>query len=262
MTTLVTGGHRYVAAAILVLLSMAAATSGAGAQTRAEAADPTVLITGANRGIGLELAREYAAAGWHVIGTARKPDAATELKALGAEVVQLDVTDQDSVDGLAGDLRGRPIDMLVNNAGIQLLMWKLEDVDIDKYNRTLAVNTVGPVRVTLALLPNLRAGDRKLIVNMTSDISSIANNTSGGFYGYRESKAALNMFTRSLAAELGPESFICVVLHPGWVQTDMGGSKAPITVQESVHGILKVVAGLSPDDNGTFLTYAGERIAW
>ena len=177
-------------------------------------------------------------------------------------VVQLDVTDQDSVDGLAGDLRGRPIDMLVNNAGIQLLMWKLEDVDIDKYNRTLAVNTVGPVRVTLALLPNLRAGDRKLIVNMTSDISSIANNTSGGFYGYRESKAALNMLTRSLAAELGPEGFICIALHPGWVQTDMGGSKAPITVQESVHGILKVVAGLSPDDNGTFLTYAGERMAW
>ena len=97
---------------------------------------------------------------------------------------------------------------------------------------------------------------------MTSDISSIANNTSGGFYGYRESKAALNMLTRSLAAELGPEGFICIALHPGWVQTDMGGSKAPITVQESVHGILKVVAGLSPDDNGTFLTYAGERIAW
>jgi NAD(P)-dependent dehydrogenase (short-subunit alcohol dehydrogenase family) len=262
MTALGAGGHRYVAVAILVLLSMAPATSGAGAQTRAEAADPTVLITGANRGIGLELAREYAAAGWHVIGTARKPDEATELKALGAEVEQLDVTDQGSVDRLAADLRGRPIDILINNAGIQLLMWKLGEVDIDKYNRTLAVNTVGPVRVTLALLPNLRAGDRKLIVNMTSDISSIANNTSGGFYGYRESKAALNMFTRSLAAELGPEGFICIVLHPGWVKTDMGGPKAPITVQESVHGILKVVDGLSPDDNGTFLTYAGERMAW
>jgi len=262
MTALVAGGHRYVAVAILVLLSMPPATSGAGAQTRAGAANPTVLITGANRGIGLELAREYAAAGWHVIGTARKPDEAIALKTLGAEVEQLDVTDQGSVDRLAADLRGRPIDILINNAGIQLLMWKLGEVDIDKYNRTLAVNTVGPVRVTLALLPNLRAGDRKLIVNMTSDISSIANNTSGGFYGYRESKAALNMFTRSLAAELGPEGFICIVLHPGWVKTDMGGPKAPITVQESVHGILKVVDGLSPDDNGTFLTYAGERMAW
>jgi NAD(P)-dependent dehydrogenase (short-subunit alcohol dehydrogenase family) len=262
MTVPVTGLRRCFAAAALVLLSIPPTASGAGAQTRAEAADTTVLITGANRGIGLELAREYAAAGWRVIGTARKPDEATVLQTLGAEVVQLDVTDRDSVDRLAGDLRGRPIDLLINNAGIQLLMWKLEDVDIDKYNRILAVNTVGPVRVTLALLPNLRAGNRKLIVNVTSDISSIANNTNGGFYGYRESKAALNMFTRSLAAELGAEGFICIALHPGWVKTDMGGPKAPITVQESVHGILRVVDGLSSDDNGTFLTYAGERMAW
>jgi NAD(P)-dependent dehydrogenase (short-subunit alcohol dehydrogenase family) len=253
---------RCVAAALLVLVATTLAATGADTQNGADAAARTVLITGANRGIGLELAREYAAAGWHVIGTARKPDEATDLRALGAEVVQLDVTDQASVDGLARALGDRPIDMLINNAGIQLLMWKLEDVDIDRFDRMLAVNTVGPVRVTRALLPNLRAGHRKLIVNVTSDISSIANNTSGGFYGYRESKAALNMFTKSLADELGPEGFICIVLHPGWVRTDMGGPKAPITVQESVHGILKVVDGLSSDDNGTFLTYAGERMAW
>jgi NAD(P)-dependent dehydrogenase (short-subunit alcohol dehydrogenase family) len=119
----------------------------------------TVLITGANRGIGLEFARQYAAAGWRVIGTARKPDAAAELHALTAQVVQLDVSDPSSVDRLASDLAGTPIDLLINNAGIQPLMWKLAEVDFDAFERGLAVNTVGPVRVTRALLPNLRSGE-------------------------------------------------------------------------------------------------------
>ena len=257
-----------IASATLAVVTAALSVTAAMAQSDSvrsggqPSAAPVVLITGANRGIGLELAREYSAAGWQVIGTARQPETAKELRALGAEIMQLDVTDQDSVDRMARDLDNRPLDMLINNAGIQLLMWKLEDVDVGKFDRMLAVNTVGPVRVTRALLPNLRSGKRKLIVNMTSDISSIADNKSGGFYGYRESKTALNMFTRSLAAELGPDGFICIALHPGWVKTDMGGPNAPITVRESVHGILKVVDKLSPADNGTFLTYAGERMAW
>ena len=222
----------------------------------------TVLITGANRGIGLELARQYSATGWDVIGTARKPKAATELRKLGAKIVQLDVTDQASVDRMAQSLSGTPIDMLINNAGIQLLMWKLDEVDFDDFAMSLEVNTVGPVRVTQALVPNLRLSEHRRIINVTTNLSSIADNKDGGFYGYRESKAALNMFTKSLAAELGPEGFICIVMHPGWVKTDLGGPKAPLQVEESASGIRAVIEGLTPADNGTFRTWAGEEMAW
>lgn len=222
----------------------------------------SVLITGANRGIGLELARQYAAEGWRVIGTARNPEAATELRATGAEVRQLDVTDQASVDRLAKDLAGMPIDMLINNAGIQSLMWTLAEIDIDKFETLFDVNTLGPIRMVRALLPNLQAGKSRRIINITSNLSSIAGNTEGAFYGYRESKAALNMFTRSIAAELGPAGFICVVLHPGWVQTDMGGPDAPLRVRESVLGMRGVIENLSSADNGTFWTHAGEQMAW
>ena len=222
----------------------------------------TVLITGANRGIGLELARQYSAAGWQVIGTARQPDAAAELREFAAKVVQLDVTNASSVDRLAQELAGAPLDLLINNAGIQPLMWTLAEIDFEAFERALAVNAVGPVRVTRALIPNLRSGELRKIVNITTNLSSITDNTGGGFYGYRESKAALNMFTRSLAAELGPDGFICIVLHPGWVKTDLGGDQAPLDVRESVLGIRKVIDGLSPADNGTFWTHAGERMAW
>jgi NAD(P)-dependent dehydrogenase (short-subunit alcohol dehydrogenase family) len=222
----------------------------------------TVLITGANRGIGLEFARQYSQAGWTVIGTARHPDTAAELNQLAAKVVQLDVTDASSVDRLAQDLAGTAIDLLINNAGIQPLMWTLAELDFDAYEQALAVNTIGPVRVTHALLPQLRAGTLRRIVNITTNLSSIADNKDGGFYGYRESKTALNMFTRSLAAELGPEGFICIVLHPGWVHTDMGGPQAPLQVDESVRGMRGVIDRLAPADNGTFRTYSGEYAAW
>jgi NAD(P)-dependent dehydrogenase (short-subunit alcohol dehydrogenase family) len=222
----------------------------------------TVLITGANRGIGLELSRQYAAAGWQVIGTARRPDDAEALRETGAEVLQLDVTDQQSVERLARSLDGRPLDLLINNAGILPLMWTLEEVDFEQFNRILAVNTVGPVRVTRALLPNLRAGELKTIVNVTSNLGSIGENNGGGFYGYRESKAALNMFTRSLAADLGPEGFTSIVMHPGWVKTDMGGASAPVEVEDSAAGIRRVIESLSPTDNGTFWTFEGDQMAW
>mgnify|MGYP000585577091 CR=1 FL=1 len=118
------------------------------------------------------------------------------------------------------------------------------------------------VRLPLAIAGNLRAGQLRQIVNITSTLGSIARNTSGGFYGYRESKAALNMFTRSLAAELGPEGFTCIVLHPGWVRTDMGGPNAPTTAQESALGIRRVIEGLTEADNGAFFSFEGERMPW
>lgn len=222
----------------------------------------TVLITGANRGIGLELARQYADNGWTVIGTARRPAAADDLNELDVRVVQLDVTDQASVDNMADELSGVAIDVLINNAGILPDMGGIDDIDIAVYEQILDVNTVGPMRVTQALMPNLRAGKMKKILNTTSGLGSIAGNRSGGFFGYRESKAALNMFTVTLARELAPEGFTCIVMNPGWVRTDMGGPSAPTSVQQSASGIRSVISQISTDDNGTFWNFEGGNEAW
>ena len=221
----------------------------------------TVLITGANRGIGLEFARQYAADGWTVIGTARRPEAADDLAALDVEILQLDVTDSDSIAALAASLEGRGIDMLINNAGLFPRVSEIDNVNADDYMQTLAVNTLGPVLVTQAVMPNLRTGEMKQVVNITSGLASIERN-SGGFYGYRESKAALNMFTSTLAAELGEEGFICLALHPGWVRTDMGGANANLSPEESVSGMRSVIDSMTAEHNGRYFGYDGSEVAW
>lgn len=227
----------------------------------------TVLITGANRGLGLEFARQYNAAGWQVIATARQPDAASDLKALGERVriAPLDVTKPESVAALAASLGKQPIDLLINNAGQGVGLDRgrpLSDVDLKEFARILDVNTLGPVRVTQALMPNLRAGQGKMIVGISSGLGSLSGNDEGGFYGYRESKAALDMFLRSLAAELKKEGFICVAIIPGWVKTDMGGPDAPLTPEESVAGMRKVLDGLKPENTGQFWSYTGKQVPW
>ncbi len=242
------------------LLFGVATTSLADGHESAEGGH-TVLITGANRGIGLEFARQYAADGWTVIGTARRPAGAEELAALDVEIMQLDVTDRESIAALASALDGRPIDMLINNAGIFPRVSQIENVDADDYMQTLAVNTLGPVLVTQAVMPNLREGELKQVVNITSGLASIGQN-SGGFYGYRESKAALNMFTSTLAAELGDDGFIALALHPGWVRTDMGGANANLSPEESVSGMRTVIAGLTAEHNGRYFGYDGSEVAW
>lgn len=222
----------------------------------------TVLITGANRGIGLEMARQFSERGYVVIGTARKPDEATDLKALKVQVEQLDVIDSASVSALARRLDGVPIDLLVNNAGVGgQTAGSFAAVDFDKVAHTFDVNSLGPMRVTQALLPNLEAGEGRTIVQITSVMGSIEQN-GGGFFGYRASKAALNMLNKSLAVELGKQGFVCVALHPGWVKTRMGGAGAPVEPEDSVAGILEVIDGLTPDDNGRFLDYQGKTIPW
>ncbi len=226
-----------------------------------EANGHTVLITGANRGLGLEFARQYAADGWTVIGTARRPAGAEELAALDVEVMQLDVTDRESIAALAAALDGRAIDMLINNAGIFPRVSEIDNIDADAYLQTLTVNTLGPVLVTQAVMPNLRAGELKQVINITSGLASIERN-SGGFYGYRESKAALNMFTSTLAAELGEDGFICLALHPGWVRTDMGGANANLSPEESVSGMSSVIDGLTAEHNGRYFGYDGSEVAW
>jgi NAD(P)-dependent dehydrogenase (short-subunit alcohol dehydrogenase family) len=177
-------------------------------------------------------------------------------------VEQLDVTDAASVAALAKRLGGVPIDILVNNAG----MFHRDDteigkVDFDVLQQTFAVNAFGPLRVVQALMPNLRAGGRKLVVNMSSELGSIEN-SNGRWYAYRASKSALNQFNRILAAELGPAGFTCVVLHPGWVRTDMGGPSASYSPEESVSGLVGVIEALQARDNGLFFDFRGRPIPW
>lgn len=241
-------------------IALAALSLAAAAASAAETA--TVLITGANRGIGLEYARQFEAKGYTVIGTARQPDEATELKALGVRVEALDVTDAASVAALAKRLDGVPIDVLINNAGIgDRGDTDVLATDLELFERTLAVNTIGPLRVTQALLPNLSAGTRKHIVNMSSRLGSIALNN-GKFPAYRASKAALNQVSRSLSIDLGKQGFVVVAVHPGWVRTEMGGAEAPLLPDESVRGLLALIERLAASDNGRFYDYLGAEIPW
>jgi NAD(P)-dependent dehydrogenase (short-subunit alcohol dehydrogenase family) len=222
----------------------------------------TYLVTGAGRGIGLEFARQLKARGDQVVATAREPEAAADLRSLGVRVEALNVAAGDSVRGLAERLEGVPIDVLVNNAGIGGDASPVTELDFVRLTRFFEVNAIGPLRVTQALLPNLRAGKRRLIVSLTSQMGSIGLNDQGGYYGYRASKAALNMLSRTLALELAGKGYTSIVVNPGWVRTDMGGPQAPLTPETSVRGMLKVLDRLTPKDTGSFFSWNGERLPW
>jgi NAD(P)-dependent dehydrogenase (short-subunit alcohol dehydrogenase family) len=222
----------------------------------------TFLVTGANRGLGLEFARQLSARGDTVVATARRPDDARELRDTGARVEALDVGAADSILALGEALAGLPIDVLINNAGQGVGGRLFEDEDLDSLEGFFRINVLGPARLAQRLLPNLRAGAARTIVNVTSKMGSIEDNTSGGAHGYRTSKAALNMLTKGMSIDLRREGFTCIVIHPGWVATDMGGSGAPLTAQESVRGMLEVIDGLRAADTGRFFDYQGEIVPW
>lgn len=243
-------------------LCAAAATAGGAPGADSPWAGRTVLVTGANRGLGLEFARQLVAAGATVIGTARDPAAAGELAALGARVEPLDVTDPASVAALARRLEGVRLDALLNNAGYFGHRGSVAALDPETARREYEVNALGPLRVTQALLPQLRLGSLKLVMNMSSGMGSLERAGSGGAAGYRASKAALNMLTVVLAAELKDEGFVCVAMSPGWVRTDMGGQGASLAPQESVRGMLAVLGALGPGDSGRFLDHDGSGLPW
>lgn len=222
----------------------------------------TWVVTGANRGIGLAFARALSQRGETVVGTARQPAAANELRAAGVRVEKLDVSDDSSVADFARRLEGVPVDVLVHNAAVGEEGSRIEELEPDAVLRALDVNAVGPERVTRALLPNLFAGRLRKVVAITSGLGSLSQNTDGGWYAYRMSKAALNMFIRTLAEELAKERFTCAVLSPGWVRTAMGGPNAPLTPDESVAEMLKVIDGLRPSDSGRFLDRHGRDVPW
>ena len=220
------------------------------------------LVTGANRGIGLGFARKLSGRGERVVGTARRPERADELRETGARVEALDVGDDASVAALARSLAGEALDVLVLNAAIGEAGPGVDHLVAVDVERTLNVNAVGAVRMTVALLPNLRAGKRRTIVALSSGLASIERNAEGGWIAYRMSKAALNMFMRSAASELSRDGFTCVVIDPGWVRTAMGGKDAPLTTDASVEAMLRVIESLRPSDSGRFLDRRGRDVPW
>jgi NAD(P)-dependent dehydrogenase (short-subunit alcohol dehydrogenase family) len=223
----------------------------------------TVFITGANRGIGLSLARNFTDAGFSVIGTARKPEQATELKETGARVEQLDVTDQASVDAMAQRMAETPIDILINNAGIKGDDYKdMASLDVENMEWVLNVNTLGPVRVMQALFPNVQSSERKMVVNISSTMGSIERNTWGCCAGYRASKSALNSINKTFAVDYAKQGVTFVVMHPGYVQTDMNEGQGNITPDQSAVGLMNVITGLDASDNGKFYDWQGNELPW
>ena len=229
----------------------------------------TYLITGANRGIGLEFVRQLTARGDSVIGTARDPEAlSAEARAVpGVRWVALEVADPASIDSLPTRLAGLgagvgAIDVLINNAGVSSTAKTLAELTAAELHRVFAVNTFAPLLVTKALMPLLTAGTRKLIVNITSQLGSITNNTGGSTYPYRASKTGLNQLNASLANELRPTGFTCLAMHPGWVQTDMGGKQATLTPETSVRHLLSVIDRAESGMSGRFFNYDGTPLPW
>jgi NAD(P)-dependent dehydrogenase (short-subunit alcohol dehydrogenase family) len=222
----------------------------------------TWVVTGANRGLGLELARQLAERGDTVIATARDPETATDLNALGVRVEALDLESPKSIAAFARRLKGAAVDVLFHNAAAGVAGPAVEEVSVEELVTHFRVNAIGPLLLTQPLLPNLRAGERRLVVAMSSGLGSIAENTSGGWVAYRVSKAALHQLMKTLSAELSKEKLTFVSISPGWVRTRMGGQDAPLSPEESVRAVLKVVDRLTHKDSGRFFNERGREIPW
>jgi NAD(P)-dependent dehydrogenase (short-subunit alcohol dehydrogenase family) len=226
---------------------------------------PTVLITGAGRGIGLEFARQYAADGWSVIATVRDPAKGAPVAALGrqVEVNLLDVADRGAIDKLARTLRGRAIDVLICNAAIYGDKPKQEfgKVDWAEWEAVLRTNIMAPLALVESFVEHVAASERKLIVMMTSQMAS-TEEASGGAYIYRTSKAALNNVAKNLAEDLAPRGITVLAMDPGWVKTDMGGSSAPLTPEYSVRHMRKIFAKAGRRQTGHYLRYDGASHPW
>jgi NAD(P)-dependent dehydrogenase (short-subunit alcohol dehydrogenase family) len=255
---------------ISLIITICLAASLITANSRA-AEDPTVLVTGSNRGIGLEIARIYAERGWRVIATARNPDAAEDLKAIRAhhpklEIVQLDVTDHARIDALAAEYAGQPIDILINNAGISggHENAKFGEMNYDTYYEVHAVNVIGPTKMAEAFLPSVALSEQKKIINITSGQGSIEK-TWGCCTIYRTSKAALNMMMRNISIELKKKGITVGLISPGFVKTDFTpGLDLPmmITPVESATKVVAVIDDYDLEKTGTFLGKDGQTWPW
>lgn len=229
----------------------------------------TVLITGANRGLGLEFCKQYAAGGWSVLACCRAPQRAPELTGFAAahprvQVFALNVSDAAQIDALAAQLRDTAIDVLINNAGVYGDMpgRGFGQLDYAAWTKSLAVNVQAPVKMAEAFLPHLMRGEQKKLVSISTLMGSIADNTSGGSIIYRSSKAALNAAMKTLAIDLKDRGIGVLLLHPGWVKTAMGGPNAPLDALQSVAGMRQVIAAFSLEQSGSFLKYDGTPLPW
>lgn len=230
----------------------------------------TVLITGANRGIGLEFARQYAADGWQVVACCRQPQQAEALNRLADQykdrfsIHRLDVRELAETDQLSHKLQDLPIDILINNAGVypHAQNGEFDRISYDDWMEAFRVNTFAPLKMVEALVKQIACSQLKIVATITSKMGSIADNQRGGSYIYRSSKAAVNMVVKSLAIDLQPRGIIAVLLHPGWVQTDMGGRGALISTKQSVTGMKSILGRVTHSDTGKFIAYDGQHIPW
>ena len=229
----------------------------------------TILLTGANRGIGLEFVRQFAGAGARVYAACRSPESAHELNKLAAahqgqvSVHPLDVTNDTQRKALGAALNGTAIDILLNNAGVYGNGANVfGEIDEQVWLDTFHANTIAPLKMAEVFVDNVAASKRKIIATISSKVGSIADNSGGGSYCYRSSKSAVNMAMKSLSLELKDRGITCLTMHPGWVQTDMGGSNALIDTEQSVSMLRSVLAGARPEDNGKYLDKDGSIIPW
>jgi NAD(P)-dependent dehydrogenase (short-subunit alcohol dehydrogenase family) len=225
----------------------------------------TVLITGANRGLGLEFVKQYAIDGYQVIACTRKIDKKDELHQLqenfkAISIHKLDIANFSSIDLFAKSFK-KPIDILINNAGIYPDS-SIDHVDYKSWLDAFKINTLAAFKMTKAFLPHLKKGQLKKIASLTSKMGSIDDNSGGGEYLYRSSKTALNMVMKSLSIDLKPYDLSLITLHPGWVRTDMGGPNGLIDVVESVTGMKRQIDKLSIKTSGQFISYDGKKIPW
>jgi NAD(P)-dependent dehydrogenase (short-subunit alcohol dehydrogenase family) len=221
---------------------------------------PTLFITGANRGIGLELSRQYRKDGWRVIATTREKGKAGELEKIGAEIHLLDVADIPAIGKLGRELGKETIDLLIANAGIMgPREMPIDKIDAEAWLDVFRVNSIAPLATAAAFRAQVARSQQKKMVAISSVLGSIARNN-GGMYVYRSSKTALNMAWKSWSIEAS--ELTSVMLHPGWVRTDMGGPTADVAVEDSAAGLRKVIAGLKPSDNGRFFAFSGEELPW
>jgi NAD(P)-dependent dehydrogenase (short-subunit alcohol dehydrogenase family) len=230
----------------------------------------TTLITGANRGIGLEFSRQYAADGWRVLACSRNPGKSDDLNKLAAQypefikILTLDVSDHAQIEHLAQELFDESIDLLINNAGIypKSGVNGLGHIDYAEWMQVFRINCMAPLKMAETFATQLARSEHKIFVAITSKMGSIADNSSGGSYLYRSSKTALNMVVKSLAVDLQSAGITSVVIHPGWVKTDMGGPNALISIEQSVSGMRQVISSLLRADSGKFFSYNGQEIPW
>ena len=228
----------------------------------------SILITGTNRGIGLEFVKHYLKNNEKVIATCRNKNSAKDLLELknttsNLSLLELDVSNPNSINEFTSKITDQPIDTFINNAGV----FGPRNIEFGNFNAkewldVFNINTIAPLLITQKILKNLRLGKNKKLAFISSKVGSIEDNTEGGMYIYRTSKTALNQVIKSLSIDLKEENFIAVALHPGWVQTDMGGPNALIDTKTSVKGMADVVDNLAPKNSGKFYNYDGSPIPW